>query len=188
LKTCAEACGQGWHGGGRRGRGEGGGRLGAINGSQHRAWKGHRDGCGARGERMGALYCCNRGQGKAGVRRGVRVDGAGAGVGHGSFPRIVPYGSEAEANVDLAPMTGATEAGGMGAHAMMASGAPTPRLAGDGGRGRSMWAADVRAQTPRLAGDGGEGGSALMAGSRREEGPRRDMAEPSRLWTPTLES
>jgi hypothetical protein len=38
------------------------------------------DGCGARGERMGARYCCNRGRGKAGARRGVRVDGAGRGA------------------------------------------------------------------------------------------------------------
>jgi hypothetical protein len=80
----------------------------------------------------------------------------------------------------------------MGAHAMMACGDGERRadgeIGGGWGRGRSMWATDERAQTPRLAGDGGEGGSAVMAGSRREEGPRHDMAEPCamRCWTPTL--
>jgi hypothetical protein len=48
--------------------------------------------------------------------------------------------------------------------------APTPRLAGDGGRGRSMWAADVRAQTPRLAGDGGRGRIDVDGGEQKGGG------------------
>jgi hypothetical protein len=49
----------------------------------------------------------------------------------------------------------------MGAHTMMACGDGERRangeIGGGWGRGRSMWATDERAQTPRLAGDGGRG-------------------------------